>query len=172
MTRPTPAIGVREYRKQDLARCRELWRSLTQRHRDLYADPSIGGDDPGLELDAHLADPRLARMWVAEDGARILGLCGLLLSDEESELEPIVVDPEHRSRGIGRQLALRALEESRRLGLKYLNVRPVGRNVEAIRFFHREGFRLLGRLELSMPLDSESSGWKEGVEIHERRFRY
>ncbi|HEX2466395.1 MAG TPA: GNAT family N-acetyltransferase, partial [Thermoanaerobaculia bacterium] len=147
------SISIREYRPADLDRCRQLWRSLTQRHRDIYEDPTIGGPDPGLELDAYLGRPDLHRLWVGEDEAgQVVGLCGLLLHDEESELEPIVVDPPYRERGIGARLAQQAIAESRRLGVKYVNVRPVGRNLEAIRFFHREGFRLLGRFELSIAL--------------------
>jgi L-amino acid N-acyltransferase YncA len=72
---------------------------------------------------------------------------------------------------MGALLAQRAIAESRRLGVKYVNVRPVARNLEAIRFFHRQGFRLLGRFELSIALEGachrklsmparRSAGWK------------
>jgi ribosomal protein S18 acetylase RimI-like enzyme len=147
------SCSLREYQPEDLERCRELWRALSQRHRDIYGDSSIGGDDPGLELDGHLRHPGLAKLWVAASEGEILGFCGLLVQDGEAELEPIVVDPAHRGRGIGARLARAAIDESRRLGVAYVNVRPVGRNLEAIRFFHREGFQLLGRLELSIPLE-------------------
>jgi GNAT superfamily N-acetyltransferase len=145
---------IREYQPGDLDRCRELWRSLTQRHRDIYGDPTLGGSDPGLEFDAYLVDSVPHRVWVAQLAGRVLGLCGLLVRGEESELEPIVVDPSRRSRGIGALLAQVAVAESRRVGVKYVNVRPTARNLEAIRFFHREGFRLLGRIELSIALDA------------------
>jgi N-acetylglutamate synthase-like GNAT family acetyltransferase len=165
--------SVREYRAGDLERCRELWRSLTQRHRDIYEDPSIGGPDPGLELDAHLQHPQLHAVWVATQAERVLGLCALLVQDEESELEPIVVDPRVRSRGIGALLAERAISESRRLGVKYVNVRPVARNLEAIRFFHRQGFSLLGRFELSIPLEAASAfGSSRSTEMHGLAFDY
>lgn len=151
--RAVPAT-TREYRSADLERCRELWRHLTERHREIYADPTLGGPDPGLEFDHYLKHPRLYRLWVAERGGEVLGLCGLLVDEEESELEPIVVEPRHRGSGIGALLAQQAVSASRTLGLKYVNVRPVARNHEAIRFFHREGFRLLGRFELSIALDA------------------
>jgi len=154
--RKTVSASIREYQVSDLDRCRELWRSLTQRHRDIYDDPTLGGPDPGFEFDAYLKNPQLHRVWVAEIADRVLGACGLLMRGEESELEPIVVAPSHRSRGIGALLAQSAIAESRRLGVKYVNVRPVARNLEAIRFFHREGFRLLGRFELSIMLEGAS----------------
>jgi GNAT superfamily N-acetyltransferase len=167
------SASVREYRPEDREACRDLWRSLTQRHRDIYEDATIGGTDPGDELDGYLTNPRLHRLWVAEGEDRVLGLCGLLVHDEESELEPIVVDPRHRSRGVGALLARQAISESRRLGVKYINVRPVARNLEAIRFFHREGFRLLGRFELSIALEGASPfGSSRRTDIHKLRFEY
>jgi len=160
-------LAVREYGSADLPACRELWRSLTQRHRDLYADPTLGGPDPGVEFDAHLEHPALHRIWVATDEDRILGLCALLVQGEEAELEPIVVAPEHRGRGVGARLARHAIAESRKLGVKYVNVRPVARNLEALRFFHREGFRLLGRFELSIALDAASPfGSSRSTKLH------
>jgi hypothetical protein len=44
-------MSIREYMPADLETCRELWPALTQRHRDIYANPSIGGADPGMEFD-------------------------------------------------------------------------------------------------------------------------
>jgi len=66
-----------------------------------------------------------------------------------------------------------AISESRRLRVKYVNVRPVARNLEAIRFFHREGFRLLGRFELSIALEAASPfGSNRSTEIHNSTFEY
>jgi hypothetical protein len=47
--------NVRPYRDDDREACRELWRELTQTHRDLYEDQSIGGEgDLGEYFDEHL----------------------------------------------------------------------------------------------------------------------
>ncbi len=167
------SASVRKYRSEDLDQCRQLWRSLTQRHRDLYDDPTLGGPDPGVEFDAHLEHPQLHGLWVAVDADQVLGFCALLVQGEESELEPIIVDPNYRSRGIGALLARQAISESRRLGVKYVNVRPVARNLEAIRFFHREGFQLLGRFELSIALEAAPPfGSSRSTEIHNLTFEY
>jgi len=167
------SASIREYRRDDLDRCRELWRSLTQRHRDIYDDPTLGGPDPGVEFDEYLRQPRLHRLWVAELAVQVLGFCGLLVQGEECELEPIIVAPSYRGRGIGALLAQRAIAESRHLGMKYVNVRPVARNLEAIRFFHREGFRLLGRFELSIALEGASPfGSTRTTEMHGLTFEY
>jgi GNAT superfamily N-acetyltransferase len=167
------SASTREYRPSDLERCRELWRSLTQRHRDIYEDPTLGGADPGFEFDEHLKHPELHRLWVAELEGQVRGFCGLLIRGEESELEPIVVDPSFRSRGVGALLAQQAISASRGLGVKYVNVRPVARNLEAIRFFHREGFRLLGRFELSIALEGATPfGSTRTTEVHGLEFDY
>ena len=167
------SVSVREYQRADLERCRQLWRNLTERHREIYDDPTLGGSDPGVEFDVYLEHPKLSRLWVAERADHILGLCGLLVHDEESELEPIVVEPGHRNLGIGAVLAQRAIAESRSLGVKYINVRPVARNLEAIRFFHRAGFRLLGRFELSIALERASPfGSSRAIEIQGLSFEY
>ncbi len=166
-------MTIREYAPADLEACRDLWRALTQRHREIYRDPSIGGEDPGIELDQHLAHPALAKMWVAVVDGDVVGLCGLLVGTEEAEIEPIVVHPEHRDRGIGARLAAQAIDESRRRGTKYVTVRPVARNVEAIAFFHREGFRLLGRLELSMVLEPTAFPDRgRDTDLHGLRFEF
>jgi GNAT superfamily N-acetyltransferase len=165
------SASVREYSPEDLDVCRDLWRALTQRHRDIYDDPSIGGADPGLQFDEYLGHPRLAKVWVAVLDGNVVGLCGLLVEQEESELEPLVVHPAHRDRGIGALLAQQAIAESRRLGMRFINVRPVGRNIEAIQFFHREGFRVLGRLELCIRLD-DGPPFERAVEIHGFRFAF
>jgi hypothetical protein len=42
------SVIIREYTPADVDACRDLWRALTQRHRDIHGDPSIGGADPGI----------------------------------------------------------------------------------------------------------------------------
>ena len=150
-------VMVRAYSDADLAACRSLWADLTQHHRALYRDPTIGGENPGEAFDDHLRHPNLVAVWVAEARGTVLGLCGLLVAGDEAEVEPIVVHPTHRRGGIGRLLLERAVAEARQHhGLRYVNVRPVARNTEALRFFARGGFGLLGRFELSLTLTEEA----------------
>ena len=166
------AATIRAYRPDDLDACRELWRHLTQRHRDIYADPTIGGDDPGPYFDEHyLVDDEPMKVWVAELDGELVGLCGLLLKDGEAELEPIVVRDGDRNHGIGSQLARTAVAEAERLGVSAIVVRPVGRNDQAIRFFHREGFDVLDRVELAKPLTRRPNPPAGTAEVHGRTFR-
>ncbi len=167
------SLSIRPYRPSDLEVCRDLWRELTQRHRDIYDDPTIGGDDPGTAFDAYLENTHLAAVWVVEQEDVVVALSGLLVEGEEGEVEPIVVRSGERSKGIGRQLLEHAIGEARRRGVRLLSVRPVARNVEAISFFYRAGFQALGQIDLTMNLTgSTQPEWRPGITIHGREFEY
>jgi GNAT superfamily N-acetyltransferase len=163
----TNSLSIRPYTSDDLGACRALWRELTERHRELYDDPTFGGADPGLAFDEHLTVAE--RIVVAELGGKIVGLAGLLVEDERAELEPIVVAEEARGSGVGRALAEAIIADARDLGFPRLRVRPVGRNTEAIRFFHTLGFDVLGRVDLR--LDFEETERRLGERIAGCAFR-
>ena len=166
------SISIRSYGTSDLEACRDLWRELTQRHRDIYGDQSIGGADPGAAFDAFLLR-RPTRLWVAERDAEVVGLCGLVVSGEDTEVDPMVVRSGLRSQGIGGRLLGRAIEEARRLGVRFLSVRPVARNVEAISFYVDAGFRTLGYIDLFVELRAGTGReWKPGISIHGHEFKY
>ena len=166
-------MGVRGYEPSDLGRCRSLWAEMTQRHRDIYADPSIGGDNPGLEFDKHLSRVGPKRTWVATSGEEIVGLVSLIQDDEQAEVEPIVVSSQHRGRGIGQELLSHAIEQAKRMGVLCLSVKPVARNQEAISFFYDAGFKVLGHIQLFMWLGPSSPGqWRLGPELFGKPFDY
>ena len=166
-------VTIRPYRPADLESCRALWAELVQRHRDLYDDPSIGGEAPGLHFDRHLARVGPERVWVAEGEGKVLGMVALILHGNEAETDPIVVASAHRGQGIGRVLLNRALEEAKALGARYLHVRPVARNLAAISFYYHAGFRLLGRIEMFMELQPSAPGiWKPGPELFGLSFEH
>lgn len=166
-------ITIRAYQDGDFEGCRQLWRELTQRHRDIYSDQSIGGADPGIYFERYLQKTNLAGLWVAEGDSALAGMAGLLLNEEEAEIEPIVVASEFRSRGLGTSLIERLKKEAKERDVQYLSIKPVARNVEAIQCFHRAGFSLLGHIDMFLDLTDESGqGWKDGVNIHGYAFRY
>jgi GNAT superfamily N-acetyltransferase len=166
-------ILVREYEARDYPAGRRLWVELTEHHRRIYEDPSIGGDDPGAAFDAYLAMPERVGSWVAEAAGAVVGLTGLLDHGTSGEVEPVVVAESLRSRGVGRLLIDRVVTEAVSRGYEYLAIRPVARNLSAIRRFHQAGFRTLGgHIDLTMDLAERRHRWLEGVDLHGLDFRY
>jgi GNAT superfamily N-acetyltransferase len=146
---------------------------MTQRHREIYGDPSIGGDDPGLEFDGHLDRVGPERVWVAVLDEDVIGFTSLIQNGEEAEVEPMVVSSEHRGGGVGHALVAHAIQEAKKLGVLCLGVKPVARNEDAISFFYDAGFKTLGHIHLFMWLgESTPDMWKPGPELFGKPFDY
>ncbi len=167
-------MNIRNYQDRDLETGRELWVELTEWHRTIYNSPGIGGDDPGKLFDEHLAKVGAERIWVAEQDDRVAGMIGLQPGSEEGslEIEPMIVAPAARGTGVGRALVEHLIEVIKEMGLRDLNVRVVGRNAEAIRFYHDAGFRNIGYIELFLDTRPDADEvWRDGETIADRRFR-
>jgi GNAT superfamily N-acetyltransferase len=163
-------VIIREYEPDDLTACRRLYAQLVEHHRELYDDAGIGGDDPGAGFDDYLATPERVMTWVAVEDDHVIGMTGLFWEDDESTIEPVIVDRAHRTAGVGRRLVMMAVDESRRRGASDVNLKPVARNVSAIEAFHELGFRTLGHIQMFMSLDRDDSYWRPGIDIHGRAF--
>lgn len=164
-------IKIRPYASEDLEECRTLWEELTQHHREIYDDPSIGGDNPGLYFDKHLSDVGADHIWVAEFSGDVVGMTGLIIEGQEAVIEPVIVSREYRARGIGRALVARAVREAQTLGICYVSVKPVARNVHALSFFHECGFQIVGHIDLFVDLSIKGK-WKEGLSLFDNDFKY
>src|SRR6266436_1508448 len=112
-TPATPEVIVRDYADGDYGACRSLWAELTEYHRRIYQDPSIGGDDPGAGFNDYLAGPQRIRSRVAQSRGTVTGLAGLLDRGMSAEAEPVVVAEAARNQGIGRLLISRVADEAR-----------------------------------------------------------
>jgi GNAT superfamily N-acetyltransferase len=169
----TPVVIVRGYSEGDYRACRSLWAELTEYHRCIYGDPSIGGDDPGAGFDDYLASAERMGSWVAESHSTVVGLTGLFDRGTSGEVEPVVVTEGARDQGIGRMLISRVVEEARARGYEYLAIRPVARNVAAVRRFYAAGFRALGgHIDLTMDLAARRHEWLPGASLHGLDFHY
>jgi GNAT superfamily N-acetyltransferase len=165
-------VTIRGYQPPDLEACRGLWAELTEWHRSVYQSHSLGGPDPGRHFDRHLERVGPRHLWVAEVGGQVVGLAGLIVEEEEAELEPLIVSPANRGRGIGRRLVQAVFEAARAKGMGQISVRPVARNDRAIRYFHSLGFDVLGRVEMFTDLaPPERQIWKPGEQLAGRGFR-
>ena len=166
-------MRIRNYGEGDLDACRALWVELVQRHRDIYDDQSIGGDDPGLYFDEHLGSVGPERTWVAESDDGVVGFTSLIVKGQDAEIEPVVVSASHRGKGVGEGLVRRAAEEAKELGVSCLFVRPVARNREAISFFRDCWFGTVGHVQLFRMLDeTPPEVWKDGIDLFGMAFRY
>lgn len=165
-------FSIRPYQPADIENCRSLWAELTEWHRKLYADATIGGENPGQAFDNYLTSPNLYQVWVADAGGQVVGFTGLLVNGYEGEIEPIIVSNAARSQGIGQSLIEHAIAEAKKRNIRYLSVRPVARNIKAIAFFVEMGFRLVGQIDLFQELSASSDReWIDGIQIHEHRLK-
>jgi GNAT superfamily N-acetyltransferase len=168
-----PEVTVRDYDEGDYDACRALWAELTEYHRRIYGDSSIGGGDPGSGFDDYLGEPRRIGSWVAASHGEVIGLTGLFDRGTSGEVEPVVVAEAARDRGIGRMLIGRVADEARARGFEYLAIRPVARNVAAVRRFHAAGFKTLGgHIDLTMDLAPRRHEWRAGASLHDLDFDY
>ena len=166
-------MRIRNYANSDLDVCRLLWTEMVQKHQDIYDDPSIGGNDPGLEFDQHLDLVGSENVWVIEIENEVVGLTALILKDQEAEIEPVIVSYKHRDKGVGRRLVEYAIEEAKRLNLFLISVKPAARNKEAISFFYNCGFRTIGHIQQFIWIgESQPNTWKDGLQIFEKKFKY
>jgi GNAT superfamily N-acetyltransferase len=166
-------VLIRPYRPEDYAAGRQLWAQLTEHHRRIYDDPSIGGADPGAYFDTYLATPERIGSWVAEADGEVVGLTGLFDRGDSGEVEPMVVAADHRGSGVGQALFNHVRAEADRHPWDYLTIRPVARNTTAISSFHRWGFDTLGgHVDLSLDLRSRRHRWLSPANLHGLDFRY
>ena len=159
-------LSIRVYADRDRDACRALWAELTEHHRRIYDDATIGGREPGGYFDTYLATPGRVASWVAVHQGVVVGLTGLFDLEGHGEVEPVVVTERLRGSGIGRLLIEHALDDARHRGLPYVTIQPVARNTSAIAAFHAVGFRALGHVQLTIDLDRPAMRWRSGLNIH------
>lgn len=165
-----PSVTVRGYRDEDREACRTLWRELTEWHRQIYDDPTIGGDQPEHCFDDHLARVGPDHLWVAVHNSRVVGLIGLIEKGVEGEIEPLIVTKDCRRLGIGTHLLATALEAARSRGIKILEINPVARNTQTIEWLYEHGFRTLGQIQLFIDLTGHP--WKRGPRLYGHQFDF
>lgn len=166
----TLSFVIRKYQDDDRGQCRALWRELTEWHREIYQDPTIGGEHPEEYFDKHLAVVGPEQLWVAIHDSEVVGLVGLMVKGEEAEIEPLVVSKAYRCKGIGTKLIKTVVSEAHKEGVRFLNIKPVARNISTVKFLHKLGFKNVGHIDLFM--DFSNRPWKSGLEIFGCKFNY
>jgi len=129
-------------RAADLAQLAALLGILFAQEHEI--SPNARKQRRGLQL--ILGNRAIGRIYVARDGARVLGMVSILRSVSTAEgapvglLEDLVVRPECRGRGLGKRLLDYAIARSRAAGLARLILLTDGDNFGAQRLYARAGF--------------------------------
>jgi ribosomal protein S18 acetylase RimI-like enzyme len=109
-----------------------------------------------------LSDPEVGDFCLAEEGGNSIGMVGLLytvstaLGSRVALLEDVIVDPAHRSVGIGGQLLDYALDLARRRGCARVTLLTDVNNTQAHRFYERHGFVKSGMIPMRFMVVSNS----------------
>ena len=90
----------------------------------------------------------LPSIFVADDAGSIVGVAGLEVHDGHALLRSVAVAPDWRSRGLGRMLVERVIEEANRLGLGAIHLLTT----TADRYFPSFGFTTISRDEVPAAL--------------------
>ena len=165
-----PSLTIRKYQDNDREQCRVLWRELTEWHRKIYQDPTIGGEHPEDHFDKHLEEVGPDQLWVAVHDSKVVGLIGLIIKGDETEIEPLIVSKYYRRKGIGKQLIQTVISEARNKRVNFLNIGPVARNIKTVKWLYNQGFRNLGYFKLFMDFSNRS--WKPGPVIFGCKFDF
>jgi ribosomal protein S18 acetylase RimI-like enzyme len=147
-------VAFEPARPEDLPQLVEMLGVLFTQEHDF--SPDAARQERGLRL--VLENPEVGRIYVARDGARVLGSVMILRTVSTVEggpagaLEDFVVRPECRGQGLGGRLLAYAIEQSRAAGLLRLVLLTDGDNAGAQRLYQEAGFVRSGMLPMRLKL--------------------
>jgi GNAT superfamily N-acetyltransferase len=127
---------------KDLPQLVELLVQLFEQEAEF--SPDAGKQEAALKL--IFADPRLGRIYVARDGAKVVAMASLLFTVSTAEggraalFEDLVVRPEYRKQGIAAQLLEHVIAQARAEGLLRLTLLTDMQNERAQVLYRKHGF--------------------------------
>ena len=128
----------------------------------LFANEEESAPDAGKQrraLEMILADARVGRVFVAREGARILGMASLLYTVSTAQggraalFEDLIVLPEHRGKGIATALLRHVVETARAEGVKRITLLTDRGNKRAQALYRKLGFAASTMTPMRLPLD-------------------
>lgn len=118
-------------------------------------------EDSESELTGYLGR---GEVLVARERGGIIGHVQIVASDEDDvrELKSMAVRQAHQRRGVGRVLVDAAIDYCRRQGVRRLTVATAAADIGNLRFYQRQGFRLL---RIERDAFGPSNGYRQGAQI-------
>ncbi len=141
--KPSATVSIRPSKPADVSQVVGLVTSILQKEfsRDQSAYPS----DDLEKISALYAGPD-SRFFVAEEGDRIVGTCGVKADSKKAAiLRRFFVDSSCRGKGVGSSLLKQALAFCRERGFREVVIRTSTRMEGAIRLCRAQGFQEDGR---------------------------
>ena len=126
------AVGViRPMRTEDLPAVL----ALEQAHQPLPWSEKVFGDEMSADGRVYL---------VAEAGGTVVGFAGAMIVGDEGHVTNLLVDPDHRGRGIATDLVVSLIRSSVELGARHLTLEVRAGNEAARRLYGRLGLAPVG----------------------------
>ena len=142
MQKSNEVIVVRQATAADITPLCRLISLLFDQEADF--EPDTVKQDRGLSL--ILGHPEFGRIYCATEGHRIAGMVSILFTlsatggGSVAWLEDMLVHPDWRGHGIGRQLLQEAISQTRAEGCGRITLLTDASNSSSIRFYGRAGF--------------------------------
>ncbi len=127
---------------KDLPQMVELLMQLFEQEAEF--SPDATKQETALKL--IFADPKLGKLFVARDGAKVVAMASLLFTVSTAEggraalFEDLVVRPDYRKQGIGARLLEYVIEQARSEGVLRLTLLTDMQNEQAQALYRRLGF--------------------------------
>jgi ribosomal protein S18 acetylase RimI-like enzyme len=127
---------------KDLPQMVELLMQLFEQEAEF--SPDATKQETALKL--IFGDPKLGKLFVARDGAKVVAMASLLFTVSTAEggraalFEDLVVRPDYRKQGIGARLLEHVIEQARAEGVLRLTLLTDMQNEQAQALYRRLGF--------------------------------
>ena len=128
--------------RSDIPRLVELLGILFSHEREFSPNPEKQAE----ALEAILADRSRGRIYVAREGATVVGMASLLYTISTAEggkaalFEDLIVDPQHRRKGIGSKLVNYVIQQARAEGVLRITLLTDLQNDTALGLYRKLGF--------------------------------
>jgi putative acetyltransferase len=139
------SVTFRQIEKRDNVEIAELIRTVFREFK-IDKPGTVYFDSTTDDLYTLFRKPR-SIYWIAEEGDRIIGGCGIYptpgLPDGCAELVKLYLASDQRGKGIGRELLEKSIDSAKKLGYSRIYLESLPELGKAISIYEKAGFRFL-----------------------------